>query len=235
VTSVARARQPMRFRGRSYIAFALTPEPPIANWLAELDNWRRDSAGFFAGRPVVLDLSAVSLSSHAIAHLVQELAGREIGIMGLEGVEPSELGPGLPPLLKGGRAAQTDESGAPPPRRRPPLFEVPRPDSLVLDEPVRSGQSVAFLGGDVTVIGSIGSGAEVLAGGSIHVYGAIRGRAMAGANGNPRARIFCRRGEPELLAIDGYYRTSEDIDRALIGRPIQARLEGADMKITALD
>jgi septum site-determining protein MinC len=107
--------------------------------------------------------------------------------------------------------------------------------SLLLEEPVRSGQSVIFLGGDVTVMGSIASGAEVVAGGSIHVYGAIRGRAMAGANGNPRARIFCRRAEPELLAIDGYYRTSEDINGSLQGRPIQAWLEGDDMKITALD
>jgi septum site-determining protein MinC len=226
----------MRFRGRSFIAFALTPEPPIANWLAELDNWRRDSPGFFAGRPIVLDLSAVTLSGHAIAHLVHELAARDIGIMGLEGVEASQLEPGLPPLLKGGRSATADESEAPV-RRRPALAEVPRqePTSLLLDDPVRSGQSVIFLGGDVTVMGSIGSGAEVVAGGSIHVYGAIRGRAMAGANGNPRARIFCRRAEPELLAIDGYYRTSEDIDSALLGRPIQARLEGDDMKITALD
>ena len=89
----------MRFRGRSFIAFALTPEPPIANWLAELDNWRRDSPGFFAGRPIVLDLSAVTLSGHAIAHLVHELAARDIGIMGLDGVVASQLEPGLPPLL----------------------------------------------------------------------------------------------------------------------------------------
>src|SRR5204863_10200983 len=105
VTSVAHAHQPMRFRGRSFLAFALAPEPPIAEWLAGLDNWDRSSAGFFAGRPVVLDLTAVSLSHHAIAHLVQELASREIGILGIEGVEASQLGPGLPPLLKGGRPA----------------------------------------------------------------------------------------------------------------------------------
>ena len=236
MNSVAHARQPMRFRGRSFIAFALTPEPPIVNWLAELDNWRRNSPGFFAGRPLILDLSAVTLSSHAIAHLLQELTAREIGILGIEGVEPSQLEPGMPPLLKGGRTTNADEPDAPP-RRRPALAEAPRPErtSLLLDDPVRSGQSVIFLGGDVTVIGSIGSGAEVVAGGSIHVYGAIRGRAMAGASGNPRARIFCRKAEPELLAIDGYYRTSEDIDNSLLGRPIQARLEGNDMKITALD
>jgi septum site-determining protein MinC len=94
---------------------------------------------------------------------------------------------------------------------------------------------VFFPGGDVTVLGSIASGAEVIAGGSIHVYGAIRGRALAGASGNARARIFCRKAEPELLAIDGYYRVAEDIDNGLHGRPIQAWLEDDAIRITALD
>ena len=58
-----------------------------------------------------------------------------------------------------------------------------------------------FPKGDVTVLGAIASGAEVVAGGSIHVYGALRGRAMAGADGNRDARIFCSRLEAELLAI----------------------------------
>jgi septum site-determining protein MinC len=236
VTSVAHARPPLRFRGRSFIAFALVPEPPIAEWLAGLDNWARDSAGFFVGRPVVLDLSAVALSQHAIAHLVQELAARDIAVLGIEGVEPSQLGPGLPPLLKGGRPANADESEPASPRR-PALAEVPRPEptSLLLEAPVRSGQSVVFPGGDVTVIGSIASGAEVIASGSIHVYGAIRGRALAGANGNPRARIFCSKADPEMLAIDGYYRTAETIDASLRGRPIQAWLEGNVIRIAALD
>ncbi len=236
VNSVAHARQPMRFRGRSFMAFALAPEPPIAEWLAELDDWGRSSAGFFVGRPVVLDLTAVTLTNHAIAHLVQELASREIGIMGIEGVEPSQLGPGLPPLLKGGRAANVNIPNSMP-KRRVAVADTARdePTSLLLETPVRSGQSVVFSGGDVTVMGSIASGAEVIAGGSIHVYGAIRGRAMAGSNGNSRARIFCRRAEPELLAIDGYYRTSEDIDSALHGRPMQAWLENDAIRIAALD
>jgi septum site-determining protein MinC len=236
VTSVAHANPPVRFRGRSFIAFALTPEPPIAEWLAGLDNWGHSSMGFFAGHPVVLDLAAVTLTSHAIAHLVQELASREIGILGIEGVEASQLGPGLPPLLKGGRPTNVDLPHSVPERRAVSIATV-REDltSQLLDAPVRSGQSVVFLGGDVTVMGSIASGAEVIAGGSIHVYGALRGRAMAGSNGNPRARIFCRRADPELLAIDGYYRTSEDIDDSLRGRPIQAWLEDDVVRIAALD
>ena len=78
----------------------------------------------------------------------------------------------------------------------------------------------------MTVLGSVGSGAEIVAGGSIHVYGTLRGRAMAGASGNPRARIFCNKLEAELLAIDGYYTTADDIDQGLRGRPVQAWLDG---------
>ena len=100
---------------------------------------------------------------------------------------------------------------------------------------MRSGQSIIFHEGDVTVLGSVGSGAEIVASGSIHVYGTLRGRAMAGAGGNPRARIFCNRIEAELLAIDGYYTTADLIDQGLRGRPVQAWLNGSAMEITALN
>ena len=76
---------------------------------------------------------------------------------------------------------------------------------------MRSGQSIVFEQGDVTIVGSVASGAEVIAGGSIHVYGALRGRAIAGLTGNNRARIFCRKLEAELLAIDGVYQTADDM------------------------
>ncbi|MGP9822780.1 septum site-determining protein MinC, partial [Salinarimonas sp. NSM] len=106
--------------------------------------------------------------------------------------------------------------------------------SLIIDQPVRSGQSIVFTEGDVTVLGSVASGAEVVAGGSIHVYGALRGRALAGATGDPRARIFCRRLEAELVAIDGLYKTAEDIGASLRGQPAQVWLEGDAMKIAAI-
>jgi len=234
MSSAVRPRRAMRFRARSFMAFALAPEGDIADWLLELDNWIRNSAGFFVGRPVVLDLASVALEREAIARLVAELERRDIRIMGLEGVDASQLSPGLPPLLRGGRPASDDVLDTPPPHK---LSFVPLPDpeptALLLTEPVRSGQSVDFPNGDVTVIGSISSGAEVVAGGSIHVYGAIRGRAMAGSTGNSQARIFCSKAEPELLAIDGYFLTAEHIDAALYGGPIQVWLEGAALKIAA--
>ena len=92
--------------------------------------------------------------------------------------------------------------------------------------------------GDVTVIGSVSSGAEIVAGGSIHVYGTLRGRALAGTAGDPSARIFCRRFQPELVAINGSYRLADNFAAELADlrdRPVQARLEGTKMSITPLD
>jgi septum site-determining protein MinC len=217
------------------MAFVLTPELPIADWLTELDAWIRSSTGYFVGRPVVLDLSGVTLSSGGIAHLVSELSARDVRVMGLEGTQ-EEIAPGLPPVLRGGRAVSSIEAPENP-RTKPRPAPAPRkePTSLLLDSPVRSGQSVFFPDGDVTVLGSIASGAEVMAGGSIHVYGALRGRALAGAGGNRQARIFCSRIEAELLSVDGYYRTAEEVEASLRGRPAQAWLNGDTLVVATLE
>jgi septum site-determining protein MinC len=87
----------------------------------------------------------------------------------------------------------------------------------------------------VTVVGSVASGAEVISGGSIHIYGALRGRAIAGLTGNNRARIFCRKLEAELLAIDGVYQTADTMNAKLRGKPVQAWLDGEAMMLATLD
>jgi len=234
VLSAARQRGAMPLRGRSYMAFALTPEPPIADWLEELDAWLHGSSGFFAGRPVILDLSAVTLTSSAIAHLISELGTRGVRIMGLEGVAAEKLGPGLPPLVSGGRPAALEATSARSQPPSPPAQER-APPSLLVESPIRSGQAIFHPDGDVTVLGSVGSGAEVIAGGSIHIYGTLRGRALAGTSGNRGARIFCRSLEAELLAIDGYYRTAEDVDPELRSKPIQAWLANETLFIAEID
>ena len=229
----ATRRKSIRFCGRSFLALVLTPDQPIHAWLANLDEWSSQFAGYFAGKPVVLDVSAVKLSNDAIVHLVNELQRRNIRIMGLEGIEQSELGPDLPPVLRGGRAVTVAEQPeAAPPDPRPPQKE---PASLLLESPVRSGQSIVFPDGDITVLGSVASGAEIMAGGSIHIYGALRGRAFAGLAGNSRARIFCNQVEAELLAIDGHYRIADDIESSLRSQAIQAWLKDDEMFITPLN
>ena len=221
-------RQLLRFRGRSFVAFVFAPSVPIMGWLDELDATLARSPGFFAGRPVVLDLSALDLSQSAIAHLIASLGERNIRVLGIEGVEDGVLSASMPPILTGGRHCAMEDA-------KPKPKAPSHPSSLLLENPVRSGQSVIFTEGDVTVLGSVGSGAEIVAGGSIHIYGTLRGRAMAGVNGNSSARIYCQKIEAELLAIDGYYQTADDIDDRLRNRPAQAWLDGDIMKITPLN
>jgi septum site-determining protein MinC len=235
-----RPHECMRLRGRSLMAFVLAPALPVSRWVAQLDTWSKNSPNFFASRPIILDLAGVALGVSEIAELIGMLAARGIRVMGLEGVEPDQLGPSLPPLLQGGRSTPSREviamrteaaANVPTPATAPPAAS----GSLLIDTPIRSGQSIVFPGGDVTVIGSVSSGAEIVAGGSIHVYGALRGRAMAGSTGNTRARIFCRRNEAELVSVDGYYRTAEQMDAELRGQPTQCWLQDRVLSIATLD
>jgi septum site-determining protein MinC len=229
-------RQQVRLRGRSYVAFVFAPTVPIVDWLSEIDQTLARSPGFFIGKPVVLDLSAVDISRPAISHLLLSLEKRNIRVLGIEGVAPTSLAANMPPLLSGGRncavALPNEEQVAAKSEAKP---EGAPPTSLLLDTPVRSGQSIIFPEGDVTIVGSVSSGAEIVAGGSIHIYGTLRGRAMAGINGNSAARIYCQKIEAELLAIDGFYRTAEEFDAALRNRPAQAWLDGETLRITPLN
>ncbi|SDY93190.1 septum site-determining protein MinC, partial [Citreimonas salinaria] len=104
----------------------------------------------------------------------------------------------------------------------------------VVHAPVRSGQMIVSEHGDLTVIGSVASGAEVVASGSIHVYGALRGRAMAGAHGDESARIFCRCLEAELVAIAGLYQTSETLEDAARERCTHVYLEDDRLRMEVI-
>jgi septum site-determining protein MinC len=228
----------MRLHGRSLMAFVLSPTAPITDWLAALDKRSGSSPEFFVGRPIILDLAALALNESQIGELITQLGERGIRVMALEGTEADQLGPSLPPVLKRGRPTAGETVFPPSSHKgvatpRPPRRQ--EPSSLLIENPIRSGQSVVFPNGDVTVLGSVASGAEVVAGGSIHIYGALRGRAMAGSMGNPRARIFCSKNEAELVSIDGYYRTAEEMDASLRSRPAQCWLENRVLAIAALD
>jgi septum site-determining protein MinC len=107
--------------------------------------------------------------------------------------------------------------------------------SMLIETPVRSGQTIMNPDGDVIILGSVASGAEVIAAGSIHVYGALRGRALAGIYGSEGARIFCRRFEAELIAIGDYHKVTEEIDVDLRQKPVQAWLSENELKVASLD
>jgi septum site-determining protein MinC len=240
VTSAAvENKKPIRFRARSFVAFTLAPEAPLEEWLQRLDVWTENSPGFFAGRPVLLDLNILKPQPDEIAGLVSELAARGIRVYAIEAGGIDALPPELPPLLIGAKEAVLDESQLQAGREAKPAPAaqtiVPRAGALIIDASIRSGQSVYHPDGDVIVLGSVGSGSEIFAGGSVHVYGTLRGRAFAGATGNAEARIFCRRNEAELLAVDGWYRTAEEMEPSARGGPIQVYLDSGMIFVAPLN
>ena len=225
-------RPALRFRGRSFLALSLAPMEPLDAWLADLDAWLERSPGFFHGRAVILDAGGLPGSdASGLRRFVADLDTRGIRIMAVEGIAAGSLGLGLPPAMSNGRDAQVPEA-APQARGK---AAPPEPTTLVIEEPIRSGQSVFHPRGDVVVMGPVSSGAEIVAGGSIHVYGALRGRAIAGIASQPSARIYCRRFEAELLAIDGLYKSADDIDPAMHGRAVSARIVDDALVVAPLD
>jgi septum site-determining protein MinC len=106
--------------------------------------------------------------------------------------------------------------------------------TLVVEKPVRSGQRVYAQAGDLVLLAGVSSGAEVMAEGHIHAYGALRGRAMAGVSGNTEARIFCRELGADLVSIAGRYRVSEKLESRYLGRAVQISLSGEGLEFALL-
>ncbi|TWI07324.1 septum site-determining protein MinC [Aerolutibacter ruishenii] len=159
---------------------------------------------------------------------------------------------GLPLLAKFRAQYERAEGDAatPPPPAAAPARREPEPEAaparpaatphagqpgMMHAAPVRSGQQVYADNRDLTVLSSVGAGAEVIADGSVHIYGPLRGRALAGAQGNEKARIFCREFHAELVAVAGHYKVLEDIPKDLYGKPVQVWLEDGQLKLAALD
>ncbi|KAB8123511.1 septum formation inhibitor MinC [Komagataeibacter medellinensis] len=224
----------IRARGRSFLALVLTPEPMLADWLAGLDAQIARSSTFFAGKPVILDLSLLAADTEGLAELYPALCARGIRIIGIEGGDPGWTACAQwdwPAGFMGGRASGAVDI---PDDAAPPGAEVPRASSMIIEQPIRSGQVIMNPDGDIIILGSVGSGAEITAGGSIHVYGPLRGRAIAGMNGQPDARIFAHSMQAELLAIDGYYITAEEIDPRYVEKPAQIILTNDTLVVQPL-
>lgn len=224
----------IRARGRSFLALILSPEAPLKDWLAGLDNHMQRAAGFFNRQPVILDLGLLDEHTEGLAGFQQELRQRHIHLIGIEGADrhwqalqtwewPIELQGGRP----SGPVQLPEEE-----EKAPPLNPIKEP--LIINRPVRSGQSIQNPDGDVIILGPVSSGAEIIAGGSIHVYGPLRGRAIAGVDGRPHARIYTTKMEAELLAIDGFYMVAEEMPAEPIRQAAQVYLEDEQLKIVLL-
>jgi septum site-determining protein MinC len=121
-------------------------------------------------------------------------------------------------------------TGKPPAEAEPAVHRC----SKLVTQPVRSGQQIYAQEADLIVMSQVSEGAEVLADGNIHVYGGLRGRALAGVRGDTSARIFCQRMEAELLSVAGNFILSDDMRDELRKKPVQVYLQGDDLCLEPL-
>src|SRR5690606_35921487 len=145
--------------------------------------------------------------------------------------------PVIAPAQPSAKAASVVQAASdqPPVRAAAPSTPAPEapeswPSALMHHQLVRSGQRLYARHRDLVVTAAVGAGAEVMADGCVHVYGALRGRALAGARGDPSARVFCQEFHAELVSIAGVFRVFETIPAELAGKPVQGWLDGDDLK-----
>lgn len=216
----------------------------------ELDERIADTPGLFERDPVVIDLSQVREAEAAIDFpaLIELLRQRQMLPLAVRGGNDAQmadaLATGLVEAPAGANPSPPARAPAPVPvPAAPPVMlteiirEVPvaGPGTMVVDRPLRSGQQVYAKGCDLVVLAAVNVGAEVIADGHIHVYGPLRGRAIAGARGNADARIFATCMEPQLVSIAGTYRTTETpLPTEVLGKPAQVRLQGDKLLLEAL-
>jgi septum site-determining protein MinC len=228
---------------------------------AELERRVRAAPQLFERAAVVLDLSHLPAQPQdgevdALLEAVRAAGMLPVGLAyGTSENDALARRLGLPLIAKFRaqyeRGAETSATeSARPPETAPPAVDESRKSevenresqpaaspvvpSLHHAQPVRTGQQVYARGRDLVVVAPVANGAEVLADGNIHVYGALRGRAFAGALGNGHARIFCSEFRAELVSIAGHYRVFEEIPKQYEGRAVQIGLEDGKLKIALL-
>jgi len=129
---------------------------------------------------------------------------------------------------------EADQQEEQPQNTNPATQVAPMISAMTVNKPVRSGQQVYAANADMTVLAPTSAGSEIMADGSIHIYGALRGRVLAGAQGNENARIYCQSLQAELVAIAGRYQLLDELDTNLKGKPAMIRLEGEKLIVEAL-
>lgn len=215
---------------------------------------------FFTNAPVLIDLTGVeemqqlTLDCRFLAETLRGLSLVPVAVRGaVAGLTEQilEAGMGLLPAIKGERSAAVPE--CPPPAKAieeraskaADAKQLPEPappeknnsievQTRVISQPVRSGQQILAPQGDLVILSSVNAGAEVLAAGNIHVYGALRGRALAGIHGDTSARIFSMQCNPELVAVAGEYVVNELLDKEVMNRSVMISLAKGGLKFTAI-
>ncbi len=246
---------PIEFRGNVFTLMVLSlQDPRDPTFYSRLADKIGQAPNFFRNAPVVVDLKAFPQDQPInLAEVGRRLRQHQLLPIGIQnGTEEHNqqalnagfaiMPAGAPPrpveVVTASPAAETTPD-APAAALEPTSDEesrsTPEGRTLTITQPVRSGQQIYACGRDLVVLSSVSAGAELLADGHIHIYGALRGRAIAGVSGDLSARIFCHSLEAELVSVSGYWLVRDDIPEARIGKPAQIYLhEGERIELASL-
>ena len=238
------------------------PEPPVPNALeiksgsvnlltlrltdGDIDRIARqltekvqNAPEFFRNAPVVIELGALNtrqstLDFERLSTVLRSLGLSPVGVRGGHGA----LNQGAEAAGFAVLAERVETPAREVPKPAAPKVETAAPTpgvgSRLIDQPVRSGQRFYAAGGDLIVLAPVSAGAELLADGNIHVYSSLRGRALAGVQGDLGSRIFCLDLQAELIAIGGHYQISENLEESIRGKPVQVFLRDGALIIEDL-
>jgi septum site-determining protein MinC len=214
--------------------------------LSELTARIAAAPQLFERAGVCLDLSLLEMQVEAndlraVLDVVRSVGMLPVGLTeagdGIDALARSLELPVIAPTRAATKAASTAQAASDEPPVRPAAASTPVPEALeswpsalMQHQLVRSGQRIYARHRDLVVTAAVGAGAEVMADGCVHVYGALRGRALAGARGDVSSRVFCHEFHAELVSIAGVFRVFETIPEELLGKPVQGWLDGDDLK-----
>jgi septum site-determining protein MinC len=193
---------------------------------------------FFQRTGVCLDLTVLGRDAElqeirAVMDAVRRAGMLPVGLVGgsaaVQSLSAALDLPVLAPFKSQTQAVPVVQPVAPPAERAEPFLPA-----MMQHQPVRSGQRLYARSRDLVVTSTVGAGAEAIADGCVHVYGSLRGRAVAGARGERSARVFCQEFHAELVSVAGVFRVFETLPPELAGKPVQAWLDGDDLRFGAL-
>ncbi len=212
----------------------------------ELDDKIIQAPNFFLYAPIILDLSRLDTQDGQfdLPSVIDTLRAKKLIPVGVRGAnklfKDAVIQAGLAIFPEEKSIAQkkqsTEDAKSTDNTAQPPIARVEsnQTNTRLITQPVRSGQQIYAQGGDLIVLASVSHGAELLADGHIHVYGSMRGRALAGVMGDKDAMIFCRSLEAELISIAGQYRLSEDLKETCWKEPACITLQDDRLQIKAV-
>lgn len=210
-------------------------ETDLDDFEKQLETKLKQAPKFFYHAPVVIDLQKLdNLSELDFKKLHPILLAHHLIPVGIKGANATAqslaIAAGFAILQEQTtKTAETTKTQASIDTSSPPA--TLNNHTKVISEPVRSGQQIYAQGGDLIILGAVSHGAELLADGHIHIYGPLRGRALAGITGDTRARIFCQSLEAELISVAGQYKISEDIEKIAWRVTANISLEGEHLHI----